>query len=72
MEFWRVQAIQQRPLSQQIAQRTGVAHESPQVLLFQNGQVVWQASQGRIHEEAMREGLQLLQQGLAKNRRAEA
>jgi bacillithiol system protein YtxJ len=56
-EFWRVLVIQQRPLSQQIAQHSGIAHASPQVLLFENGLVIWHASHGRIREEAMRDGL---------------
>ncbi|MGH7493780.1 MAG: bacillithiol system redox-active protein YtxJ [bacterium] len=57
-EFWRVLVIQQRPLSRQIAQHTGIAHESPQVLLFQGGQVTWHAAHGHIREEVMRARLQ--------------
>jgi len=39
-----VLAIEQRPLSQHIAGQTGVAHQSPQALLFSGGSVVWRAS----------------------------
>jgi monothiol bacilliredoxin len=33
-----------RELSREIAQRLGVAHESPQVLILRHGRVVWNAS----------------------------
>jgi bacillithiol system protein YtxJ len=34
----------QRLLSQQIAARSGVRHESPQVIIFQRGVPIWSAS----------------------------
>ena len=34
----------QRPLSQQIAARSGVEHESPQVIIFRRGTPIWNAS----------------------------
>ena len=34
----------ERPLSQDIAARTGVRHESPQVIILRRGAVVWSAS----------------------------
>ncbi|WP_160155548.1 bacillithiol system redox-active protein YtxJ [Geobacillus sp. TFV-3] len=42
-----------RPLSTYIAETTGVKHESPQVLLFENGRVVWHASHWSITYEAL-------------------
>ncbi len=33
-----------RDISQEIARRTGVRHESPQTLVVRNGEVVWTAS----------------------------
>ncbi len=36
--------IAYRSLSQALAERTGVAHESPQLLLVKNGQCIWHAS----------------------------
>ena len=38
----------ERPLSQLIAARTGVRHESPQIIILRNGAVVWSASHGDI------------------------
>ncbi|HYN86863.1 MAG TPA: bacillithiol system redox-active protein YtxJ [Pyrinomonadaceae bacterium] len=50
---------QARQLSNEIAQRTGVAHESPQALVLRNGKVVWSASHWRVTadevERALRE-----------------
>jgi bacillithiol system protein YtxJ len=43
----------QRSLSQQIAGRSGVEHQSPQVIAFQRGAVVWNASHDDITAEAL-------------------
>jgi bacillithiol system protein YtxJ len=55
VECREVLVIEQRPLSQQIAQETGVAHQSPQALLFKGGTVVWNASHFGITEKALKE-----------------
>ena len=60
-DYWRVLAIEQRPLSRELAVRTGVAHASPQVLLLQNAKVVWHASHGRITVRALHENFQTLE-----------
>jgi bacillithiol system protein YtxJ len=39
-----------RPLSNEIAQRFQVRHESPQLLIIKNGSVVKEASHGAISE----------------------
>jgi len=38
----------ERPLSQQVATRTGVRHESPQVIVLWRGAAVWSASHDDI------------------------
>jgi bacillithiol system protein YtxJ len=48
-----VDVIRQRPLSDGIAARTRVRHESPQVLLVQEGQIRWHTSHGGITAEAL-------------------
>jgi len=53
VELWRVLVIENRPLSTEIARATGVAHQSPQLLLFSNGQVTWHVSHWAITEKAM-------------------
>ncbi len=42
-----------RELSTEIENRLGVAHESPQVIVLRNGQVVWNASHFRITAAAV-------------------
>ena len=50
----QVLVIEQRPLSQRIAQETGVPHQSPQALLFKHGNVVWHTSHYNITADALR------------------
>jgi bacillithiol system protein YtxJ len=47
----------QRPLSQAIAARSGVPHESPQVILFRCGVPAWSASHHDISAEALERAL---------------
>ena len=46
-----------RALSDQIAQRLGVRHESPQVIIVGNGQVLWDASHFSITANAVAEAV---------------
>jgi bacillithiol system protein YtxJ len=48
-----VEVQRARPLSAEIENRLGVAHESPQVIVLSNGQVVWNASHFSITAEAV-------------------
>jgi bacillithiol system protein YtxJ len=41
---WIVDVIVQRGLSREVAERTGVDHESPQAILLVDGEVVYDAS----------------------------
>ncbi|RYY87095.1 MAG: bacillithiol system redox-active protein YtxJ [Chitinophagaceae bacterium] len=43
-EFWLLDVISHRSLSQQVAQRFGVMHESPQVLVIKNAECVFDES----------------------------
>lgn len=45
--------LQFRPVSNAIADRYGVEHESPQVLIIRNGKSVYQASHIEIRPEAI-------------------
>lgn len=49
-----IDVVEQRSLSQAVAQRTGVTHESPQALLIEDGKVVWHASHGAITRASLR------------------
>jgi bacillithiol system protein YtxJ len=42
-----------RELSDELARRTGVLHESPQVILLRDGEAVWHASHWRIEAESL-------------------
>jgi bacillithiol system protein YtxJ len=48
VELFSVDVLEARPASQKIEERTGIRHESPQVLVLANGAVVWHASHRRI------------------------
>jgi bacillithiol system protein YtxJ len=43
----------QRPLSQMIAARSGVQHESPQIILLRRGVPIWNASHYDISTDAL-------------------
>jgi bacillithiol system protein YtxJ len=46
-----------RELSREIEKRTGIAHESPQVIVLHNGSVIWNASHSRVKAEAVAEAV---------------
>ncbi|MBM6616409.1 bacillithiol system redox-active protein YtxJ [Bacillus suaedaesalsae] len=46
-----------RPLSNYIAETCSIKHESPQVLLFKDGQVVWNASHWKITNKSLAENI---------------
>jgi bacillithiol system protein YtxJ len=48
-----VRVREERPVSLAIAERTGVAHESPQALLVKGGKVLWHASHHAITRRAL-------------------
>lgn len=50
---YTVTVQKQRELSHEIAQKTGIRHESPQVIFFKSGEAVYSAS----HEEVTQENL---------------
>jgi bacillithiol system protein YtxJ len=46
-----------RPLSNHIAETYNVKHESPQALLFKNGEVAWNASHWKITYSSLQENV---------------
>jgi len=46
-----------RDVSSEIAARTGVEHETPQVFILRGGEVLWTASHGQIRAEAVEAAL---------------
>ena len=53
-----VEVQRARELSREIEKRTGIRHESPQVLVLENGKVVWNASHFKVKAQAVAEALQ--------------
>ncbi|HXU09473.1 MAG TPA: bacillithiol system redox-active protein YtxJ [Blastocatellia bacterium] len=52
-----VLVIENRRLSNSIAERFGVRHESPQAILIKDGRVTWHASHWSISPDSLREAL---------------
>jgi bacillithiol system protein YtxJ len=48
-----VHVVEQRPLSNVLAARTGVRHESPQAVLLRDGRVAWHDSHEGVTAEAL-------------------
>lgn len=53
-----VDVAEDEGLSRRIEERTGVQHESPQVLVFRSGRVVWSASHFKITRKAVTRAVQ--------------
>lgn len=56
-EFSLIEVQNARELSNLVAERTGVRHESPQALLFVDGEVAWHASHWSIKQAALGQAL---------------
>ncbi len=52
-----VLVIEDRPVSNQIAEHFGIKHESPQIFLLEDGQVRWNTSHWKITSEALKEAI---------------
>lgn len=52
-----VEVQRNRSLSKDIEQKTGVAHESPQVLVLRKGKVVWEASHWKVKADAVQQAV---------------
>lgn len=52
-----------RAVSNELEERTGIAHETPQLLIFNQGKVVWTASHGQIKAEAVEAALAEIKKG---------
>jgi thioredoxin 1 len=50
---YRLDVSEQRELSQDLAHRLGVPHESPQAFVLRDGRVVWHESHYRVNAKAL-------------------
>jgi len=48
VQAYLVDVRAEQSLSRQIAERSGIQHESPQVIIFQRGAAIWSASHDDI------------------------
>ena len=55
--FYLIKVIQARPVSNALAERLAVRHESPQCIVVRDGDVHGHASHGAITQQALREVL---------------
>lgn len=56
----RVLVVQNHPdLSNAIARRFGICHETPQVIVVRNGQVTWHAAHSDITSHALRRAIRM-------------
>lgn len=52
---YRIDVLEQRGLSDRVADELDVRHESPQVIVLEGGRPIWSASHGAVTEEALNE-----------------
>jgi bacillithiol system protein YtxJ len=52
-----VHVIEDRPVSNQIAEDFGIKHESPQIFLLEDGEVRWNTSHWKITRSAIQEAV---------------
>ena len=55
----KVDVSRQHDLSREIERRTGIRHESPQLILIRNGSAVWDASHSSIDRKSIERALGL-------------
>lgn len=60
-DLYLINVIAQRPLSNAVAAKTGVRHESPQLLVIHDGNVFWSASHGSVRADKLLEALNELE-----------
>lgn len=53
-----IRVVEARPASNRVAEMTGIAHESPQLILFRDGKPVFDRDNWDITGAALTEGLQ--------------
>ena len=56
-----IRVLEARSASNHVAARTGIVHESPQLILFHGGQAVFDRDNWDITDEAVGEGLKALE-----------
>lgn len=55
--IYRVKVIEDRPVSNAVAETLGVTHKSPQLILVRDGEAVWSTSHHNIQADTIDEAL---------------
>jgi bacillithiol system protein YtxJ len=55
-----IRVVESRPASNRVAERTGITHESPQIILFKDGKAVFDRDNWDITGESVAEALDSL------------
>jgi len=53
LPLYQIDVIDDRPLSQQAAERLGIPHASPQAILLVEGRPVWSATHGSVRRTTL-------------------
>ena len=53
-----IRVVESRPASNRVAERTGITHESPQIILFKDGKAVFDRDNWDITGDAVAEALE--------------
>ncbi|MCU1263743.1 MAG: ytxJ [Acidobacteria bacterium] len=56
-EIALIEVQRARSLSIEIGEQTGIAHESPQVIILRNGKAVWHASHWKVTAQAVEQAM---------------
>ncbi len=57
-DFYYLDLITNRPISNKVANQFGIRHQSPQILIIRNGKVVFDMSHHQIQGSTLRKGLE--------------
>jgi bacillithiol system protein YtxJ len=57
MDFYYLDLLANRSVSNHVAEKFNVVHQSPQVILIKNGKVIYNASHESIHVQSLKEFL---------------
>jgi bacillithiol system protein YtxJ len=57
-EVCLIEVQRARELSKEIEKKTGIRHETPQVIVIENGKVVWNASHWKVTAQAVADAVQ--------------
>jgi bacillithiol system protein YtxJ len=57
VDFFLIDVIHQRALSRYLSERIGVRHESPQLFVIKNSEIIWHGSHHQVNEKNLKVAL---------------